>query len=441
MAKTKTVDGKALSPEDFAYVGDAEDVSTWHLPIDKEHVQSALEMFGREEHVPAGKKTAVARKIAAAAKKAGLDTKGFEAKHLSSEHADFDGGWVEIFRAGNYGPKGEFSQNDLDTIIRNYNPSVHEAPACIGHPADDKPAYGWADRLMRSGDLLLAKFKEVDPAFETAIREGRYKKRSAAFYLDDRGRASGLRHVAFLGAQPPEVKGLRNIHFQDDNGRIFTTVEFGEEEAVAEDKTLKEQIKAVFAEWFGSRENVSATFSEAQVKQFAEQAAVAAAVPLQTKVTELETALTAQSTAFAESQRKIAGGETAQRAAAAVAYLKEKGAWVPAFKEMGLETIFGEMAKQTITIEFGEGDKKKTLTPLELLTQFLEGLPKVVPVGRVFNGTAASGAAPAAGKDPLSEMAYAVVKEDKVTFGEALARVAAEHPELTVAGGAQAGSV
>lgn len=70
---TKIVDGKPLPKEKFAYVGDESDISTWHLPIDDDHVESAVKMFAHEAHVPEGEKAAVARKTAAKAKKKGVD--------------------------------------------------------------------------------------------------------------------------------------------------------------------------------------------------------------------------------------------------------------------------------------------------------------------------------------------------------------------------------
>ncbi len=437
---TKTVDGKPLTANQFAYVGDAKDISTWHLPIDKDHIASALKMFGHERHVPPPQKAAVARRIVAAAKAAGLDTKNFEATYLkSSEHADFGNGWVEIFRAGDYGAKGNFSADDLDRVIQNYDPATHEAPACVGHPADNLPAYGWAARLLRQGATLLAKFKEVDPAFEDAVKAGRYKKRSAAFYLDDAGRIENLRHVAFLGAQPPEVKGLKNLQF-DDNGREYTEVDFGEESAMpADEKSVKDQIKAFFAEMFGPQPT-SKTFSEDDVKRIATEAVATATTGLQAKVTELESSLTAQTAKFSERESALASTEERQRAANAVNRLKAAGRWIPAFEKMGLPLIFAELAKDSKILEFGEGDQKRKASALELLAEFMEGLPRIVPEGRTFTGASASRPKNSTG-DPLTDAAKARQKEKKVTFAEALAEVAAENPELTVVGAASGGQV
>jgi len=441
-ALTKTVDGKPLPAEKFAYVGDDQDISTWHLPIDADHIDSAVKMFGHEKHVPEAAKAAVARKIEAEAKKHNINTTDFHKTYLSSqEHGEAPRPWIEIFRAGDYrgANKGLISREDLDRVVRNYDPTYHEAPATIGHPADDKPAYGWIEALAVDGDKLLAREKQVDPKFNEARMAGRFKKRSAAFYCDADGKITGLRHVAYLGAQPPEVKGLQDLAF-NDHGARFIEVDFGEDEDVAtETKTIDERIKAFFAEMFGSSAQPK-TFSEADAQRIATEAATAAAAPLVAKVTALETELKAQTTKFAERETALAGGEVKQRAMAAIARLKTAGKWIPAFEKMDLGPVFDELAKLTTTIEFGEGDAKKKVTPLETLVLFLEGLPKIVPGGRMVEG-AAPGRTKTSTGDALTDAAKARQAEKKITFGEALAQVAEEHPELTVAGNGTGGQV
>jgi hypothetical protein len=361
----------------------------------------------------------------------------------TSEHADFGGGWVEIFRAGDYGAKGKFTPADLDRIVSNYDPDFHEAPAVVGHPEANAPAFGWTRALMRDGDVLKARFAQVDPAFEEAVKAGRYKKRSAAFYLDSEGKITNLRHVGFLGGAPPEVKGLADLKF-DDNGRVFTEVDFGEEEPVsATEKSIKETIVEIFAEMFGKKTEPK-TFSEDEAKRVAAQAAEAAAAPLKAELATMKTAFEAQTAKFTERETALAGGEVKQRAAAAVAKLRSAGKWIPAFEKMGLVTLFGELAKETKTIEFGEGDAKKTLTPLDTLVAFLESLPKIVPGGVVFNGALGGktdGAAVSPKDNPLTIAARARAKEAKISFNEALLQVAQENPELTVVGTGSVGGV
>jgi hypothetical protein len=435
--KIKTVDGVPLTADKFAYVGDPQDIETWHLPLDThQHVNSALDMFAHTD-LPSSAKAPTARKIVAKAREENLDTTDFVKNHLSSQmHGEAPRPWFEIFRAGDYtkAGKGVITPDDLKRVVRNYDPTYHEAPETLGHRSDDQPAYGWLDGLMVDGDKLLARERQVDPKFDEARKAGKFKKRSAAFYTDENGQVTGLRHLAWLGAGIPEVKGLADVAF-DDHGSKFITVDFGEEEAV--DKPIKEQLAEFFAEMFGGKKTAAEkTFGEDEVKRIATEAATAAAAPLQAEIATLK----AQSVKFAEREAALAGGEVKQRATAAVARLKTAGKWVPAFEKMGLGLVFDELAKVETTVEFGEGDAKKTITPLETLVLFLEGLPKIVSGGRVFEG-----GKPMPGKagtgDPLTDAAKAYEKEHKISFSEALDKVSAEHPEWTGAGVATGGAV
>jgi hypothetical protein len=81
-AKTKTVDGVALTASCFAHVGDPEDPETWKLPIKfpgddektKSHIRNALARFEQTEGMSAEEKKAAKKKILAAAKEHGIET-------------------------------------------------------------------------------------------------------------------------------------------------------------------------------------------------------------------------------------------------------------------------------------------------------------------------------------------------------------------------------
>ena len=143
---------------------------------------------------------------------------------------------IEIFRAGQHtamsGEQIGFSEADLSAAAAAYDPSLHEAPVVVGHPQHDAPAYGWVKGLQHDGGSLSAHLDQVATAFAEAVREGRYKKVSASFYKPDSASnpkpgAYYLRHVGFLGAQPPAVKGLSPIEL-GEAGDETVTVEFGE---------------------------------------------------------------------------------------------------------------------------------------------------------------------------------------------------------------------
>lgn len=137
-----------------------------------------------------------------------------------------NGQWVEVFRAGRHtdsaGHAREWREEDLDEIVSRYDPARHEAPVVVGHPTDNAPAFGWVESLKREGKTLLAKFREVMPEFEEMVKAGRYKKRSISLYPD-----LTLRHVGFLGAMPPAVKGLADIRFSADDQAV--TIDFSDD--------------------------------------------------------------------------------------------------------------------------------------------------------------------------------------------------------------------
>jgi hypothetical protein len=158
-----------------------------------------------------------------------------------------EGQWIDIFRAGDYGDKGTYTPADLDAMVDNYNPARHEAPVVIGHPEHDAPAFGWVASLRRVGDTLQAKLRQIVPEFEVLVAQGQFKKRSVALYQTAKGLA--LRHLGFLGAMPPEVKGLTDLRLCEfrDNG-AFVAVEFQEFGMDAAGVAIRKLIEAIAAE-------------------------------------------------------------------------------------------------------------------------------------------------------------------------------------------------
>lgn len=131
--------------------------------------------------------------------------------------------WIEIFRGGKQvDSAGNEHDGDsvIDTIIAAFKPGLHEPPAVIGHPKDNDPAYGWVEDVktaVKDGvKVLLARFKQVVPEFEEMVKKGVFKKRSISVYPD-----GSLRHVGFLGAAPPAVKGLADLKFNNEEAMAF----------------------------------------------------------------------------------------------------------------------------------------------------------------------------------------------------------------------------
>ncbi len=179
--------------------------------------------------------------------------------------------WFEVFRTGTHtdsaGNTSKWTEEDLDRIVSSYNPANHEAPIVIGHPELDSPACGWIEALRREGDRLLAKPKQLVDQFRDWVKEGRYKKVSIALYPD-----LGLKHVGFLGATPPAVKGLANAGFQERGGiTVYSEWRGVIEMANTNDpgKEIERRIKAVLRDprshidRYGKRFSENVTYSQA----------------------------------------------------------------------------------------------------------------------------------------------------------------------------------
>lgn len=129
---------------------------------------------------------------------------------------------VEIFAPGRRlstsGQVYNITAADVLACAAAYDPAHHKAPHVIGHPKSDDPAYGWVDALVvnAAGKLCISKSSQVQPAFAELVTGGAYPKRSAAFYAPDDARNPTpgtwhLRHVGWLGAAPPAIKGLADL--------------------------------------------------------------------------------------------------------------------------------------------------------------------------------------------------------------------------------------
>ena len=123
---------------------------------------------------------------------------------------------LEVFRTGDYGDKGQYKEADLDALSADYDPKMHEAPVTVDH-ARSGPAYGWVKGLRRAGDRLLATIGILSGEFLDWVKSRAYKKPSIEIYraFSRTGRPY-LRALSFLGASPPEVKGLADPVFADE---------------------------------------------------------------------------------------------------------------------------------------------------------------------------------------------------------------------------------
>lgn len=134
----------------------------------------------------------------------------------------------QIFRTGAHTSAGGstlvFSKQDLELIAAGYSKKRLRAPLVLGHPADNLPEYGEVDDLFAKGDELYAQATVGDKLLEM-VRTGRYKKVSLSLIAptspgNPTPGAYYLRHVGFLGSQPPAVKGMAAPSFAEASGSL-----------------------------------------------------------------------------------------------------------------------------------------------------------------------------------------------------------------------------
>ena len=232
--------------------------------------------------------------------------------------------WMEVFKVGEHvsagGVKREWTVTDLQRIADFYDPAKHEAPIVVGHPKMNAPAFGWVKALRVDGTKLLALPGQVAPEFSELVKAGRYKKRSISLYPD-----GTLRHVGFLGAAAPAVKGLKDIEFAEDSA---DTYEFADTEDA--DMTELEKLQQQLAD-------------ERKARELAEG-----------KVANAEAGKKQAESNFAELQAKA----KKQEIAAFIDQGIKDGKILPAWKDHGLAEFMGALDGQTETYEFSEGKKE-----------------------------------------------------------------------------------
>lgn len=375
-------------------------------------------------------------------------------------------GWIEIFRGGKQiDSRGREHDADslIDKAVSIFNAAEHEPPVVVGHPKDNAPAFGWVEAVKKEGNRLLAKFRQVVPEFEDAVKQGLYKKRSASFYPDGR-----LRHVGFLGAAPPAVKGLADIAFQSDDqaldfefdeyqisniGRIFQRLrefmieKFGSEAAdkvvgnweieeltrpsemqtipAFSDIDFKKHAEVKIAE--AKKEESVMPYTEEQMQDLLKKQAAEFSEKIEAAKKEAREKASAE---FAETGRQARQGALRKEIMAWMGQMIKDGKLTPGIVKYGLPEMLEFMAASEDMIEFGEGKEKTTMYD-RLKGLFETQLPKMIEFGEVATRGKDAGAGAAGEK--LSQLTQGKMKEiPTLSYGAAFAEVQKENPELAL---------
>lgn len=321
---------------------------------------------------------------------------------------------LQIFRPGRHTPvKGDavaFSEADLRQACAAYDPALHRAPIVIGHPKSDDPAWGHIDRLAYADDAqrVVAHPTEVDPAFAEWVASGKLLSVSAMWYTPTAPNnpvpgSYYLRHVGFLGAQPPAVKGLERPAVAFAEGDEEGCIEFSEDAAAFGD-WAGEQTAGLFArlrDWLISSiglEKADAVLPSWAIDSLKREAITAPSPtppataglsfgdpPVSDKTQEQLAAqaaqLEAERAALAQREAAITTREREQRRAGLVSFadgLVQEGRLLPGERAglVELMTSLPDTGAAGTELAFAEADGTAVKkAPLQVLQGFLQGLP------------------------------------------------------------------
>lgn len=319
---------------------------------------------------------------------------------------------IEIFRAGRHvdmsGREVEITAADVADIAAGYSPELSEAPLVVGHPQHNHPAYGWVRGLRADGDMLVADAGQVDPAFADMVRSGRFKKRSASFF----GKSSPgnptpgklyLRHVGFLGAMPPAVKGLRDVDLADADDGVITFGDFRERNAFSSLGNVLRKLREKFiaADGVESADAIIPEYQIASVQDAARDESVADAVPSVAfadpspahphqepvmhdpviNLAERESAIAARESAIAAREQEIAAAAAAARRADVLSFVEPlvaSGRLLPRQQAPVIELM---LSLPEAPLSFADGDGTATRPADDVLRELLTAMPVQIAFG------------------------------------------------------------
>jgi hypothetical protein len=262
---------------------------------------------------------------------------------------------VEAFRAGDYGAKGKYTGEDLEAMCADYDPALHEAPVTVDH-AHSGPAFGWVHALTRRGDVLVATLKNLSDEFADLVRAGAFKKRSVEIYRRFQPTERPyLRALSFLGACPPEVKGLADPCFAEDGE--FEAFDFSEGAPERGEQTTSFEEPASGAGASSLAEAANATETQEEIARLGEE----------------NRRLEAEVAAMADGARRQAIADFCRKA-------MDEGRIVPAWERAGIVDFMMSLGD---SLERGYRVGDSPLTPLEWFRSFLESLPALAPMGEL----------------------------------------------------------
>lgn len=309
---------------------------------------------------------------------------------------------IEIFRAGRHtddaGTVHNFGAADVAGMVAAYDPALREAPLTVGHPAHNLPAYGWVKDLGVNGaGNLVMNTHQVQPQFAEMVDAKLFKKRSASFYPPSHPNNPKpgnwyLRHVAFLGAQPPAIAGLADFAEGDATDTVSFSEPLFNQEQIRMSKELQDQLaasqaQAAISDAARTKAESEAADARSQLAQFAETA---------------QRAQVASFTSFCEAQIKT-------------------GCLLPKEKDAAVAVMTTLAAAKEVS--FAEAGTTKTVAAVDWLKDLIQRAKPAVSFGEHAAGNGGGQSAAGLTDAEIDVRALAYAKQHTVSYADALSAV------------------
>ena len=297
---------------------------------------------------------------------------------------------IPVFKPGTHtavdGRKISFTLENCIDLAESFDPSLAGSPVVIGHPKLTAPAYGWAKSYEVKDGMVYAELEQINPEFAEAVNAGSYKNRSLSIYLPD---SPGNpkpghyypRHIGFLGAAAPAIKGLPEVSFAESSG------ENGAAEFSMADEEFDENLISILANLRDLLiEKAGIASADLFLPQWRLESLRAISdrkqkekekmpQPLDASFAEQQAAIDAKNAELATREKALLEKEQTNKRAEFAAFADElvkSGKLLPAHKTTVVE-VFMSLGSEPIS--FAEGDATVNRSPVDLIKKVLTERP------------------------------------------------------------------
>ncbi len=287
---------------------------------------------------------------------------------------------LELARVGKWGADSdEITKQDLSDAVETFTAG---RPVAFGHSAgrqDDAPKFGsvWSLDLADGGNTLVGDV-EFSPELDALYKDKKYDGWSVSLPRRKKDGKAYLHHLAFLGATPPKVPGLRDLglaaYDYADGDKVIVhefdgaikDLDGGDNNMNPEEiKKLQEELAAAKAEvekLKGENENLLSEKKELEEKLAKKGDSEEPEMPK-------------------EFSDRIAAQEAEMKKIRMKAFKSQIADKVPAGLMDKAIALGDALAGESRAVDFADGGKQKSEAPLDILASILSKMPQPVALG------------------------------------------------------------